>query len=92
MQIAQFNRFEVELTDQAVAACHHQGSCDADVEFWAPRMAKKRDMERCSPEALRAELDEYGCWDEDELSNDDDNWKRIVWMAAVYIQDRDEIR
>lgn len=74
-----FNRFELELPDQAVYDCSHAGQCDADVDHWQSRIIRP---DKCTPEALRAELDEYGAWDDDELSDDSANWRRIVWIAA----------
>jgi len=81
---AQFNRFEIGLTPEAIRDCHHQGQCDADVEFWADKLPRP---ERCTPEALRAELSEYGAWDKEELADDVQNWRRIVWIAAGNIQE-----
>lgn len=69
----------------AVADCSHQGQCDEDVSYWADKIARSEDV---TPENLRAELKEYGAWDSDELSNDSDNWQRIVWIAAWIIKER----
>ncbi len=33
-------------------------------------------------DALRAELREYGAWDDEQLADDAANWDRIVWIAA----------
>lgn len=77
MKFAQFERFEIELPDEAVPACSHQGACDADVEHWAKRLPIDVD-----PALLRAELDEYGAWDDEELSDHDANVRRIIWLAA----------
>lgn len=84
MKTAYFNRFSLDLPDDAIGDCSHQGSCDADVEHWSARIARPSDI---SQEALRAELKEYGAWDPDELSDDAANWLRIVWLAAGNIQD-----
>ena len=86
---AQFNRFEVGLTPEAVRDCSHQGQCDADVECWAPKISRS---DRCTPEALRAELKEYGAWDAEELADDEQNWRRIVWLAAGNIQEESRER
>jgi hypothetical protein len=83
---AQFERFEIELPAEAVAACHHQGACGADVVQWAPRIARP---ENCTPKALAAELEEYGAWDAEELADDAANWRRIIWLAAGNIQEEE---
>ena len=81
---AYFNRFCLSMLPEAVRDCHHQGQCDADVECWASKVNRPAD---CTPEALRAELEEYGAWDAEELADDDQNWRRIVWIAAGNIQE-----
>jgi len=85
---AGFNNFELEIPKEAVADCSHQGQCDEDVDFWAPRITRP---ESITPELLRRELKGYGAWDEDELMNDEDNWKRIIWLAAGQIKDEGSI-
>lgn len=84
MKWATFNRFEFEMPDEAVADCHHQGACDEDVEYWAKRIPCTID-----PELIRAELKEQGAWDTEELADDAQNWRRILWIAAGNIQDEE---
>lgn len=72
------------MPDEAVSSCHHQGACDDDVEYWAIRVPRP---ERCTAEALAAELKEHGTWDAEELSDDAANWRRILWIGAGDIQD-----
>jgi hypothetical protein len=81
---AYFNRFCLELPAEAVTDCSHSGACDSDVAHWAPKIERPAD---CTPEALRAELREYGAWDSEELADDAANWERIVWLAAGNIRD-----
>lgn len=76
---AHFERFAIELPSEAIADCSHQGACDDDVKHWAGEINRP---ERCTPQALAAELKEYGAWDTDQLTDDDANWGRIVWIAA----------
>ena len=83
---ASFNRFELRLPGECVADCSHSGPCDADVAHWAPRVTRPAD---CTPDALRAELHEYGAWDADELADDAANWARILWIAAGDIAEDD---
>lgn len=79
MKTAHFNRFSVNLHDDAVKECSRPGSCDSAVAFWAKKTERSH---LCTPEALAAELKEYGAWDAEQLMNDDANWERIVWLAA----------
>ncbi len=84
---ASFNRFELRLPYACVLDCSHQFACDEDVAAWVDRIARPDD---CTPDALRAELKEYGAWDKEELSNDAANWSRIVWIAAGNIKEDPE--
>lgn len=81
---AYFNRFIIEMPEQAVRDCSHQGACDEDVAYWADKL--KIDV---APEAIRQELKEYGAWNEEELSNEQDNLERIIWIAAGDIQEEE---
>ncbi len=89
MEFAVFNAFEVELPRDAIEACSHTGRCDADVEQWAPLIQRTKE---CTPEALQKELYECGAWEEDELQDDQENWKRIIWIAAGNISEERAIR
>lgn len=84
MKIALFNRFEFELPDEAVEDCHHQGPCDEDVAYWQPKI-----LAWPPADDIRAELKEYGAWNQEELSDDDANQRRLLWIAAGNIQDEE---
>ena len=84
MREAYFNRFTIEMPQEAAEACSHQGACDEDVAWWAPRITRPAEA---TPKRLRAELNEYGAWEDDELADDDVNWLRIVWIAAGNIKE-----
>ena len=86
MKTAFFNRFILELPSEAVLDCHHQGACDEDVLFWSNKITRPDEITK---EKLKSELKEYGAWDKDELENDDDNWKRLIWIAAGNIQENE---
>lgn len=79
---ASFNRFELRIPGAAVADIAQPGPADESVEHWAPKVERP---ERCTPEALAAELKEYGAWDAEELADDAANWRRIVWCAACNV-------
>jgi len=83
IQIATFNYFEIEMPTAAVEECHHVGECYDDVTAWQPRI----DLSHVSDQDLKKELKEYGAWDDEELNDRIENEKRIIWIAAGYIQD-----
>lgn len=78
---ASFNRFEIELPDECVNDCSHQGQCDDDVAYWVPRITFP------DAELIREELKEQGAWDTEELADDEQNKNRILWIAAGNVKD-----
>lgn len=84
MKTASFNRFKLEMPDDAVVDCSHQGECDSDVAYWETRIAIN-----VPPEAIRAELKELGAWSQEELENEYDNRLRLIWVAACNIRDEE---
>lgn len=90
---ASFNRFEMRLSGEAALACSHSGQCDDDVTHWAPIVAAQVEADnfpnRPTPDKIRAELAEYGAWDDHELADDEANFRRLVWLAAGNITESD---
>jgi hypothetical protein len=80
-----FNRFEIIITKKEAALMSHQGDCDADVSAALPRY--RRQLEKIGVDKIRDELREYGAWDEEQLADDTENMKRILWLAAGDIQE-----
>ncbi len=83
-----FNRFEFEMSEEAVNNCYHQGSCDDDVVYWQPKI----NLSHISDEALKAELHECGTWSGGELNDRITNEQRIIWLAAGNIQEENRER
>ena len=96
---ASFDRFELRLPGEAVEDIAQPGDNLPAVKYWAGAI---RELARelfagdegnpwnPTPEKIRAELGEYGAWDEAELSDDGQNWRRLVWLAAWDIAEQDE--
>jgi hypothetical protein len=83
-QWAHFNGFELCLPIDCVSDCTGAGAADEAVDYWSHRIDRPPEA---TSRALRCELREYGAWDERELSDDDENWRRIVWIAAGNVKD-----
>lgn len=90
---ASFNRFELRLPGEAVTDCSHSGDCEADVKHWMPAVRAQIEADdfpnKPTPDSIRAELEEYGAWDEAELADDEANFMRLVWCAANNIAEDD---
>ena len=83
---ASFNRFELRLPGEAVNDIAQSGDNSEAVAHWAPRVVNEW-PDRATPDAIRAELKEYGAWDDAELADDAANWQRLLWCAAHGIAD-----
>jgi hypothetical protein len=85
IHVALFERFIIEMSEQAVMDCSAIEQVSNTVAHWADRIDRP---EECTPAALVAELRDYGAWEDAELVSDtENNWRRIVWLAARQIKD-----
>lgn len=94
---ATFERFEIQMTRSQAASVSGQGQQLDNVRalLRVPTIARQFDVtgprrhptnpRNLTAENIRAELDEYGAWDESELTDDQTNRERIVWIAGCNI-------
>jgi len=64
----------------------HSGQCDADVAALKPKL--RAQLDKLSPEVVRAELREFGTWDEKELADHEANLDRLIWITGGDIAER----
>ena len=83
-----FNRFELNITKAQVLSAYHSGAMDDDIAALAkvPRIA--RQLKKLDPDQVRAELAEYGAWNEEELQDHAENLQRVLWCGVCDIWDR----
>jgi len=81
-------RIELQITKKQAGIGSHAGQCDNDVAYLRTLPTIKRQLDKIDAEVLKAELAEYGAWDEIELSNHDENLTRLLWLACGDIQDQ----
>ena len=77
----------MRLPGQCVLDCSHSGDCIADVTAWEDKIRTQIETDnfpnKPTPDKIRAELQEYGAWDETELADDAANFpRRLIWSAA----------
>lgn len=85
MKTAYFDRFTLNLPDEAIRECSQSGPRDEVVSIWVHRLADV--LDEIGPADLRAELKEHGTWSKTELTNGFENRKRILWLAACNIDE-----
>lgn len=88
MKTAYFNRFTLALPDEAINACSHQGDCYEDCKAWSTKISRPSEI---TPTKLACELSEYGSWTLDELQDDQENWIKLLWIAACQLKDEEII-
>jgi hypothetical protein len=80
-------RIELQMTMKQARCGYHQGQCDDDVLSLSSEKALRRQLDKIDPALLASELREYGAWDDDELSDHEQNLQRLLWLAAGDIID-----
>jgi hypothetical protein len=84
---AYFNRFIISMKKTQAAGASHQGQCIDDVRDLLENKSIERQLNKIDPDDIRAELEEYGAWEREELSDNAANRERIIWIAAGNIID-----
>jgi hypothetical protein len=74
------------MPGEAIKDIAQPGANDEAVAYWAARIPRypfgEDHVWAPTPERVRTELREYGAWDETELQDDAENWRRLVWVFA----------
>ena len=92
---ASFNAFELRIPGQCAMDCSTPGRDASDsVKHWLPKVRAQIEKDcfpnKPTPDKIRAELAEYGAWEDSELNDADTNMERLIWIAACNIRDDDE--
>jgi hypothetical protein len=73
----------LELTEEVVNTCSHQGQCDADVEATRHNCPEvETQLKALDPDRVRKCLKEYGAWSDKDLESIEDCLDRILWIAC----------
>jgi hypothetical protein len=80
-------RIELQMTLAQAESMSHSGQCDSDVAAGRECPSLAAQLAAIDPADLQAELKEYGCWNAEELSDHNANLDRILWLAAIDIQE-----
>jgi hypothetical protein len=80
--IAQFDKFEIEMTKKQAMTTIHPGDCEKEVCIILQDPKIKRQLEKISDSDLVYTLKQYGAWTDEDLIIREENEKRIIWIAA----------
>ena len=81
---AECERFTFPMPAEVIEAVSGSGQKDDDVDWAVTRFERPAHV---TPELLSAELEGYGAWGEEERADDEQNWKRLVWLAGNQIME-----
>ena len=82
---ASFNRFELNITKAQVLGAYHSGAMDDNIAALSKVPGIARQLKKLDPEQVRAELAEYGAWNEEELRDHAQNLQRVLWIGVTDI-------
>lgn len=80
--IAQFERFSITMTKAEALSMFHHGRCDDDVEHYVTKPKFEKQFAKIGKDPMAKELKDIGGWSEEELSDHEQNKRRILWLAA----------
>jgi len=81
-------RIEIQLTkDQAESASVGGVDNESAIDELLTNPEISSQFDDISDDILKSELEEYGAWDDEELSDREMNIKRVIWLAAGEISD-----
>ena len=80
-----FNRFELNITKAQVLIAYHSGAMDDDILALSKVPSIARQLKKLDPAQVRAELAEYGAWNEEELQDHAENLRRVLWLGVCDI-------
>ncbi len=78
---------ELAMTKEQALSCSHQGDCEADCKALAKVPAIYDQLDAFDPQILALGLAESGAWDDEELSDYQQNKIRVIWLAACDIKE-----
>ena len=80
-------RIELQITKNQALTCSHAGQCVDDVEALMKTPSIARQLKKLDAAIVAACLKEYGAWNDQELSNHNDNLTRLLWCACCDISE-----
>ena len=90
MPYISFSRFELEIPQEVVDAVPHRGAADDAISANIDNAEVSSELNRVGPELIRDELRGYGAWGDEELTDEQENRKRLLWVAVLGIREEQE--
>lgn len=78
----------LNITKKLASIGSHQGECLDDVKYLASLPVIKKQLDKLDVENLKRELKGYGAWDDEQLSDHEENLIRWLWISCCDIIER----
>lgn len=82
------NRFSFDIPENIALMVPNHGPADSAILATSNMPVIAKQLATINQDDLKAELKEYGAWDNDELSNHAENIQRILWIACCEIKEQ----
>lgn len=80
--VMQFNYLELELPIENILDIAQSGDNSEAVEEVLKLKMVQEQIKLLDKEKIVKCLEDYGAWDDEELSNHDENIKRLIWIGS----------
>lgn len=77
----------LNITKAVANECSRSGDNEYSVNYYMNLPKYKKQLSKIDKEELINELNEFGCWDDDELQDHNENLQRIFWLSCGSIVD-----
>jgi hypothetical protein len=80
-------KIELNITKNQAKLGYHAGDCENSIKQLLRHPAIRKQIDALDVETVKAELREYGAWEETELLDHEFNKIRLLWLACADIFD-----
>ena len=77
----------LNITKAVAHECSKSGNNEYSVNYYMNLPKYKKQLDKIDKEELKAELNDLGAWEDEELENHNDNLQRIFWLSCGNIVD-----
>ena len=77
----------LNITKAVANECSKSGNNEYSVNYYMNLPKYRKQLDKLNKESVRAELNDLGAWEDEELKNHEDNLQRLFWLACGNIMD-----
>jgi hypothetical protein len=77
----------LNITKAVANECSRSGDNEYSVNYYMNLPKYKKQLLKLDKEQVKAELNDLGVWEDEELENHEDNLKRLFWLSCGNIVD-----